>query len=101
MPVLIDTPIGPLGFDAADGAVTNLLWGRSGDLEEGVLADQLRRELAAYFAGALTVFTVPVAPRVTAFQHAFSDALCAIPYGETRTYGAMAQDLCVSAQAIG
>lgn len=101
MPVLIDSPVGPLGFDAADGAVANLIWGRSGDLDEGALADQLLRELAAYFAGTLTTFTVPLAPRVTAFQHAFSNALCAIPYGETRTYGEMARDLGVSAQAIG
>lgn len=99
--MLIETPVGPLGFDAADGAITALHWGRAGDLKDGALATQLRKEVASYFAGVLTTFTVPVALGGTAFQRAFLNALCAIPYGETRTYGDLAQDLQVSAQAIG
>ena len=57
--------------------------------------------MTAYFAGDLTVFKTPVAPRGSAFQHRFYAALCAIPYGETRTYGELAKALGVSAQAIG
>lgn len=101
MPILIDSPVGPLGFDAAEGAVTRLIWGRPGNLEDGALATQVQAELAAYFNGSLAQFSVPVAPGGSAFQRSFYDALCAIPLGETRTYGDLALDLGVSAQAIG
>ena len=93
--------VGPLGADAEDGGITRLIWGAAGNLTEGPLFDQARDELAAYFAGKLTAFTVPLAPRGNAFQQDFYAALCAIPYGETRTYGDLAADLGVSAQAIG
>jgi methylated-DNA-[protein]-cysteine S-methyltransferase len=95
------SPVGPLGADAEDGAITRLIWGAPGNLTEGPLFAQAQAEMAAYFAGELTAFTVPLAPRGSAFQQAFYAALCAIPYGETRTYGELAADLAVSAQAIG
>jgi methylated-DNA-[protein]-cysteine S-methyltransferase len=96
-----NSPVGALGADAVDGAVTALHWGRDGTLAEGPLYKQMADELAAYFAGTLQKFQTPVAPRGSAFQQRFSAALCAIPYGETRTYGELANDLGVSAQAIG
>jgi len=84
-----------------DGAITRLIWGRPGTLQDGPLHTQLRNEISAYFAGDLMEFTVPLAPRGSTFQQEFYAALCAIPYGETRTYGDLAADLGVSAQAIG
>ncbi len=95
------SPVGPLGLDAVDGAITRLYWGRDGTLTDGPLYDQAQSELTDYFAGALTAFTLPLAPRGSEFQQAFYHALCAIPYGETRTYGDLADELNVSAQAIG
>lgn len=44
---------------------------------------------------------VPLAPRGTAFQRRVWDALLAIPYGETRTYGELAAALGSSARAVG
>ncbi|PUB09876.1 methylated-DNA--[protein]-cysteine S-methyltransferase [Yoonia sediminilitoris] len=99
--ICAQSPVGPLGADAADGAVTALVWGKAGSLTGGPLHRQLSDELAAYFAGALKEFTVPLAPRGNLFQQAFYAALSEIPYGETRTYGDLAKDLGVSAQAIG
>jgi len=93
--------VGALGADEVDGAVTALHWGRDGTLTDGPLYQQMAVELAAYFAGTLQQFQIPVAPRGSAFQQRFYAALCAIPYGETRTYGDLAKDLGVSAQAIG
>ncbi|WP_106745896.1 methylated-DNA--[protein]-cysteine S-methyltransferase [Yoonia maritima] len=95
------SPVGAIGADATDGAITRLIWGRAGTLTDGALFDRLSTEVAAYFAGMLTTFSVPLAPRATAFQSDFYGALCAIPYGETRTYGDLARLLGVSAQAIG
>ena len=95
------SPVGPLGADAADGAVTGLHWGRAGNLTAGQLYDQLSDQIARYFARELTVFSVPLAPAGSAFQLRFYQALCGIPYGETRTYGDLAKTLGVPAQAIG
>ena len=100
MSVLCDSPLGPLGADAKDGRITRLRWG-PGNLRAGSLADRLRDELAAYFAGRLTRFSVPLNIAGTAFQQAFLTALTDIPFGQTRTYGELALQLGVSAQAIG
>lgn len=50
-------------------------------------------QFEAYFAGRLQRFTLPLAPRGTAFQQAVWQALCDIPYGETRSYGELATTL--------
>ena len=50
----------------------------------------VRRELDAYFAGRLRVFTTPIALHGTDFQKAVWQALLRIPYGETRSYGQQA-----------
>ena len=99
--MLINSPVGRLGFDAEEGAITRLLWGKAGTLGEGDLAKRLKQEMDDYFAGRLTEFTVPVAMKGSDFQKSFLNTLCDIPYGETRTYGDLADKLAVSAQAIG
>lgn len=50
----------------------------------------------------------PLNPRGTAFQHEVWQILCAIPYGETRSYGDIAREMAgkmgrnsMSAQAVG
>ena len=101
MSFTVDTPVGSLGFDATDGAVTAMHWGGKGNLGRSALADLIKTEVDQYFAGRLTKFSIPVAPQGTDFQLKFYDALCAIPFGETRTYGDLAGELNVSAQAIG
>lgn len=58
--------------------------------------------LDAYFAGERPgVAGLPLAPRGTAFQLRVWDALLAIPYGETRTYGELAAALGSSPRAVG
>lgn len=47
-------------------------------------------QLAAYFAGELTDFDLPLAPRGTAFQRQVWSALQEIPYGVTESYGGLA-----------
>lgn len=97
----IDSPVGTLTLTAVDGAITAVDWGHVAPSDAAPVFDQARAELAAYFAGDLTAFTLPLAPGGSAFQQDFYAALCAIPYGETRSYGDLAADLGVSAQAIG
>jgi methylated-DNA-[protein]-cysteine S-methyltransferase len=56
---------------------------------DGVL-DAARRQLDGYFVGRRTGFDLPLAPRGTAFQARVWNALTKIPYGETKSYGAIA-----------
>lgn len=48
--------------------------------------DQVKRELAEYFAGTRTSFDVPIHAPGTAFEERVWRALCTIPHGETRSY---------------
>jgi methylated-DNA-[protein]-cysteine S-methyltransferase len=98
---VLATPIGELllrgdgealvALDFADGrdvAVTEPDWRR----DDAVFA-RARAQLQAYFAGELTDFELELAPRGTAFQLQVWHAVRAIPYGETSTYGVLAQQL--------
>ena len=60
-------------------------------------------QLDAYFAGALRVFRLPLAPRGTAFQLAVWRALQEIPYGDTLAYSELARRLghANGARAVG
>ncbi len=55
--------------------------------------DPWRRELDAYFAGKLREFRQPLDLRGTEFQLRCWNALLAIPYGETRSYGDQARTI--------
>lgn len=57
------------------------------------LLDQLREELAAYFAGERREFSVPLVEPGTPFERRVWDALVAIPYGETRSYAELARTI--------
>ncbi|SMY06630.1 methylated-DNA--[protein]-cysteine S-methyltransferase [Flavimaricola marinus] len=91
-----ESPVGPLAVRTEDGAVLSLTWGRAGPPLTGPVANWLD----AYFEGRPTGLP-PLVPMPTEFQMRFRDALIAIPFGETRTYGDLAKSLGVSAQAIG
>ena len=54
---------------------------------------EAKRQLAAYFAGELRAFTLPLAPRGSEFQRKVWAALGEIPFGATSSYGALARRL--------
>lgn len=61
---------------------------------------QFAAELESYFDGNLRTFSVPInLERGTAFQRRVWQALLAIPYGKTVTYGELARSLGLSAGA--
>jgi methylated-DNA-[protein]-cysteine S-methyltransferase len=60
------------------------------DVPSGVIAETVR-QLDEYFAGTRREFELDLAPRGTAFQLAVWDALLAIPYGATASYGEIAR----------
>lgn len=68
--------------------------------EEPVL-DQLADELAEYLAGGRRTFEVPVELRGGEHHLRVWQRLTRIPYGETVTYGQLAEELGGAAQAVG
>ena len=72
------------------------------------LLQQTKRWLDVYFNGKEPDFTVPLCFNGTDFQNEVWRILCTIPYGQTTTYGEIAQRIAVqrglarmSAQAVG
>jgi methylated-DNA-[protein]-cysteine S-methyltransferase len=97
----IDSPVGPLTLIERDGAIVAVTWSRCDVWGSSPVLDRAIAEVEAYFAGDLTVFTVPMRIDASAFQIAVCAAIAAIPFGDTRTYGNIAADLGQSAQAVG
>ncbi len=60
-------------------------------------------QLNEYFAGTRTAFELELAAAGSDFQHQVWRLLCAIPYGETRSYGQLAAELKLpsGARAVG
>ncbi len=60
---------------------------------DDALFTEARQQLEEYFAGARQVFDLKLAVQGTAFQQQVWAALCAIPFGETRSYGQQARSM--------
>ncbi len=97
----IQTQFGMLTVTEEAGAITRLSWGVARDQHRSDLLDAATRQLASFDTGALTEFTLPLRVGGSGFLRAVCDAICAIPFGETRTYGEIAKDLNAPAQAVG
>jgi methylated-DNA-[protein]-cysteine S-methyltransferase len=99
--IRVESPVGPLYVSAADGAITRVSW-RAAELgEETSVLATARAQLDEYFDGKRQAFDLPLSVSGSAFQRAVCSAMAAIPFGETRTYGDIAAELGVPAQAIG
>jgi O-6-methylguanine DNA methyltransferase len=55
------------------------------------ILEELESQIKAYFLGRAPVFDIPLAPAGTPFQRQVWQALLAIPFGTTTTYGAIAE----------
>lgn len=86
------SPLGPLTLSGTEGALTGIAFGviREGEERPSPVLEQAARELEEYFAGAMRAFTVPLSPEGTEFQKKVWEALRAIPYGTTASYGDIA-----------
>lgn len=95
-----DSPIGPITLISDGEALVEVVLpgcepARGTDAAPGKdpVISQARTELEQYFAGRRTQFTVPLRVEGTEFQEASWEALRAIPYGETRSYGDQAHSI--------
>jgi AraC family transcriptional regulator of adaptative response/methylated-DNA-[protein]-cysteine methyltransferase len=116
----VESPVGPLIVGAAPEGICFLEFTDRRALDSQVATlrkqfacaivpgnhahiDRLRQELAAYFAGTLTHFTVPLLYPGSPFQRKVWEQLLRIPYGTTRSYEDVAVAVgCAGAQrAVG
>jgi methylated-DNA-[protein]-cysteine S-methyltransferase len=96
-----DSPIGRLTVVERDGRLVALSWrGRDDGGSTPLLHDAIA-QLRAYFARELTAFDLPLAPAGTPEAQAARDAMIAIPYGATASYGALAALTGSSPRAFG
>ena len=110
--VTLPSPIGQLTLVAQDGQLTGLYmdaqrhrpasetFGVAGDPADEPFASAAR-QLAAYFAGELTAFDLPLAPAGTDFQRRVWSALLTIPYGHTWSYAELARRVGSASRAGG
>ncbi|MFO1413015.1 MAG: methylated-DNA--[protein]-cysteine S-methyltransferase [Burkholderiales bacterium] len=98
------TPFAVLGIATDGRALTGLAYLARDDAEQApadAVAAQAVREIERYLADPGFRFTVPLAPRGTAFQKRVWQALDAIPPGESRTYGEVARMVRSAPRAVG
>jgi methylated-DNA-[protein]-cysteine S-methyltransferase len=99
----LQTEIGWVEIAADHNAITHCYWRntRPARLQLSPLVKEAARQLQAYFDKKLTQFDLPLDADGTGFAKDVWDIMCAIPYGETRTYGDVAAKLNAPAQTIG
>ncbi|MFI8006117.1 methylated-DNA--[protein]-cysteine S-methyltransferase [Streptomyces sp. NPDC086010] len=98
---VVDSPYGALTLVATDGTLCGLyMTGQRHRPSEETFGlpdprpfGQVTAQLEAYFAGELTDFDLPLRLEGTPFQRSVWAELARIPYGETRSYGELADIL--------
>ena len=105
---VLATPFGPMTATARGESITSLLFGAEGEAlsgtsEEQTLLERLEAELKEYAQGRRRNFDLPLNPEGTPFQRQVWEQLKGIPYGERKTYGALAAALGkpAAARAVG
>lgn len=101
------SPIGRMHITASDAGITGVYFKED---EEQLPASNPNKwttsceeQLAAYFAGDLKKFDLPLAATGTPFQQQVWSYLISVPFGKTDTYGAIANalDNPLSIRAVG
>jgi methylated-DNA-[protein]-cysteine S-methyltransferase len=96
-----ESPLGPLHLAATRRGLSHLLLPGArpplpvgdGGTEAAAILSAVARQLAAYFAGTLRAFDLPLDLAGTPFQREVWALLREIPWGGTTTYGALARAL--------
>ena len=107
-----DSPVGRLLLTCQEDGLTGIWFDREPpdgkNQEEHPLLQETKLWLDSYFRGENPAVTVPLVLEGTAFQKQVWNCLLSIPYGQTRSYGALAREMAaafgkekMSAQAVG
>lgn len=106
----IDSPVGPLTLAGRGSVLTNLRMlnqtyepSRTGWTRDDTVFARATEQLDAYFAGELTDFEIELDLQGTEFQQRVWKALLTIPFGQTRSYGEIAEQIGApgAARAVG
>lgn len=109
----ITSPVGTLELVASDIGLVALLWetdnpnrvrlGERRQNPDHPILRETERQLAEYFAGERTNFTIQLDMIGTSFQKKVWNALLTIPYGKTRSYGGIAKQIGIvnGSRAVG
>ena len=115
---MIQTPLGEVRLRSDGNSLTGLWFvGQVNDAKDNSdieikddlpIFGQVETWLESYFSGEQTPIKIPLQPKGTMFQESVWKILQEIPYGETMTYGEIAQRIAkekgvatYSAQAVG
>lgn len=93
----VPSPIGKLWLEEEDGAISGLRFAAPAlpalEQQTSPLLEQAKQQLAEYFAGQRQVFDLPLRVQGTPFQQRVWAALREIPYGQTRSYKQIAEQI--------
>ena len=97
----LDTPIGRITVVERDGCLASLSWRGPAQADRTPLVDEAIGQLRAYFAGRRRDFDLLLAPAATPEAQAARDAMIAVPWGTTASYGELAAKTGSSPRAFG
>lgn len=110
---VIQSPVGQLELVATERGLVAILWendnprrvplGNIIEIDDHPVLLETERQLREYFAGQRREFALPLDFQGTEFQRRVWSALLTIPYGQTRSYAQIAQQIgCPAAvRAVG
>jgi len=100
---IIESPVGELKLVASDHGLVAVLWendrptrvrlNEMAENDQHPVLVETERQLDEYFSGKRKEFSVALDMSGTRFQKDVWEALLAIPFGETRSYGQLAKQL--------
>jgi methylated-DNA-[protein]-cysteine S-methyltransferase len=97
----LETPVGRLALFARDEAIVAVSWKPARATAMTPLLARAVDQLEAYFDHRLDRFDLPLQAAGSPFQRRVYQAMAAIPFGATRSYGELAGELGAVARAVG
>ena len=92
---IYETKMGSITIGSDGDKITHVLFGDCSDhfLEKSEmhLLNQAAKQMEEYFEGSRVKFDIPYHAEGTVFQEKVWEALCQIPYGQTRSYKQIAE----------
>lgn len=89
------SPIGDISIIEEENKIIEISFGVKSGIEKGssLLLEKTENELQEYFEGKRTEFDIPIMLKGTEFYQKVWNELKKIPYGETRSYGEIAEKI--------
>ncbi|MCH2393517.1 methylated-DNA--[protein]-cysteine S-methyltransferase [Oceanibaculum sp.] len=98
----LNSPVGPLTLTVQDGAICAVRFAQGGpDKSENPVLQEAAKQISSYFARELKQFDLPLNLRGSDHNLAVWQEMLTIPYGETLTYGDIAQRIGSNPRAVG